>query len=310
MDKGFIVGRLQTFLIMLFAVVLVSGCSDNGTDDVTVPEDIAKESETETETETETEEESTPEIPGKVLGLTAADWKLNGFKGVGAEAVYEDDILEALGTSFDDYVDVNYFFVQDGFTYFKCYRGLGGSKNSNNPRVELRELKDGETYYWDGDAGSHTMEWTVRVDQLPKSTSGTDGVLCFGQIHGPSEGQGFNDDGVDVDDTIRLQFRGEPDQKTGDVDLKISGYITENQGGSISLPGYALNTVYDFKLVMEEGNITVSVDGEVVFERKLNTSGDTSYFKVGNYLQSVKEATYDASSFGLVGISKLKVTHN
>ena len=243
------------------------------------------------------------------MGLSTSDWKLNGFIGTGADAVYEDDLLKALGKSFDDYVDDNYFYALDGFTYFKCYRGLGGSKNSNNPRVELREMKDGETHYWDGDSGRHTMEWTVRVGQLPKSTSGTDGVLCFGQIHGPSDSQGFNDDGVDVDDTIRLQFRGEPNQEEGEVDLKISGYITEEQGGSISLSGYNLDTVYDFKLVMENGVITFFVNGEMVFERTLNTSGDTSYFKVGNYLQSVKEATYDAASFGLVGISALKVTH-
>lgn len=304
MKKGNNIWRRQTFSMMFIAVLFVYGCSTNS-DDTTVAEDDT-EAVVETEEETEEETETIVEIPGTVLALSGLDWKLNGFNGTGAGADYEDDLLDALNTNFDEYVDENYFFVKDGFTFFKCYRGLGGSANSSNPRVELRELRSGNNYNWDGDSGAHTMEWTVRIDQLPRSTSGNDGVLCFGQIHGPSD----NDDGVDVDDTIRLQFRGDPNQKTGDVDLKISGYITENQGGSISLSGYQLNTVYDFKLVMENGRITVYVDGEMVFERVLNTSGDTSYFKVGNYLQSVQQASYDASSFGLVGISKLIVTHN
>jgi len=305
MQKRFSTSGLPTFLKLLFVVLFLSSCSKSGSDEDTIVTD-SEVTETETETETETGEEPVEDIPGKILGLSTSDWKLNGFDGTGANADYEDDLLKALNKTFDDYVDENYFYAEGDFAYFKCYRGLGGSTNSSNPRVELREMKSGGTYNWDGDSGVHIMEWTVRVDQLPKSTSGSDGVLCFGQIHGPST----NDDGVEVDDTIRLQFRGAPNQKTGDVDLKISGYITENQGGSISLSGYKLNTVYDFKLVMENGVITVFVDGEMVFERQLNTSGDTSYFKVGNYLQSVKDAAYDATSYGLVGISNLNVIHD
>ena len=304
MNFEFKVSRVPSLFTLILALLLIYSCSKDGSTDNNDSETVGQ------EVEEEQEEEPPLEIPGKVLGLSTTLWKLNSFNGTGANAEYEDDILKTLNKTFDNYTDETYFYAQDSFAYFKCYRGLGGSNNSSNPRVELREMKNGEVYYWDGDSGVHTMEWTVRVDQLPKSTSGSDGVLCFGQIHGPSESQGYNDDGVDVDDTIRLQFRGEPNQETGDVDLKISGYITENQGGSISLPGYKLDTVYDFKIVMENGTIIVYVDEEVVFERALNTSGDTSYFKVGNYLQSVKEATFDASSFGLVGISKLTVTHN
>jgi len=153
------------------------------------------------------------------------------------------------------------------------------------------------------------MDWTVRVDQLPEDTDGKGGVLCFGQIHGPSDSQGFNDDGVDVDDTIRVQFIGDENQSSGSVKLKISGYITEEQGGSVTLDtDYYLDTEYDFRITMEEGYISVHIDGSEVFGRQLDTSGDTSYFKVGNYLQSVKGASY-TGSYGLVGIKNLSVSH-
>lgn len=73
--------------------------------------------------------------------------------------------------------------------------------------------------------------------------------------------------------------------------------------------GYNLDTAYDFKIVTDRGRIYVYVDGSEIFDSVLNTSGDTSYFKVGNYLQSVKGVSY-TGSYGLVGVKSLKVTHS
>ena len=250
--------------------------------------------------------------PGDVLGLSEENWKLNGFDDTPSNsATYFDDVLAETGESFSTYENADYFYTDGEWTYFKCYRGLDSSENSLNPRVELRELFEGEdTYVWDGDNGSHSMSWTVRVDQLPEDTDGSGGVLCFGQIHGPSEEQGYNDDGVDVDDTIRVQFIGEENQSSGDVRIKISGYITETQEGSSRiLDGtYQLDTEYDFNITMNNGYLTVDVDGSQVFDSQMNTSADKSYFKVGNYLQSVKDSSFDGS-YGLVGVKNLSVTH-
>ncbi|WP_109299110.1 polysaccharide lyase family 7 protein [Aquimarina sp. AU474] len=240
--------------------------------------------------------------PGDVLGLTSNTWKLNCFTGnPGSSATYRDDVLDATGETFSTYEDSNYFYTDGEWTYFKCYRGLGGSANSSNPRVELRELTNGNLSNWDAKNGNNTMTWTVRVDQLPKSKSGKDGVLCFGQIHGPSN---------TVDDVIRVQFIGEPDQSSGNVRIKISGYITEEVlGGSRILSGtYKLDTSYTFKLVYNDGLVELFEGGNRIFNQQMDTSTEGNYFKVGNYLQSVKGASY-TGSHGIVRVKNLSVTH-
>lgn len=245
--------------------------------------------------------------PGDVLGLTSSDWKLNGFTGSpGANATYEDNVLNAMGQTFSTYDDPNYFYTDGTGTYLKCYRGLGTSTNSSNPRVELRELDNGSLASWNGSSGTHEMTFTVRVDQLPRSTNGSSGVLCFAQIHGPSP----NNNGVDVDDVIRVQFLGDPDQSTGGVRMKISGYITEEvQGSSLIIDrGYQLDTEYTFTLWYSGGTVRLFEGSTQIFSENMDTSTEGNYFKAGNYLQSVKNANY-TGSYGLVRLRNLSTSH-
>lgn len=256
---------------------------------------------------TDPEVPSNPSNPTSVLGITSSTWKINSFRGTpGSSAVYYDDITTASGVTFNTYNDPNYFYTDGSWTYFKCYRGLGTSSNSSNPRVELRELINGSSANWNGSSGTHTMTWTVKVDKLPKGESGTTGTLCFGQIHGPET----NSSGVEVDDIIRVQFDGLANQSTGSVKLKISGYITEKVlGGSKSFTGYSLGTTYTFTIKYTGGKVYLYNGSALVFSQAMNTSTEGNYFKVGNYLQSVKGQSYDGS-FGLVAIKNLSVTHN
>ncbi|MEO9570140.1 MAG: polysaccharide lyase family 7 protein [Polaribacter sp.] len=251
--------------------------------------------------------------PGGVLNIDNDDWKLNGFTATpSSSATYYDDVMSQVNGNISTWSNSNYFYENNGWAYFKCYRGLGGSANSGNPRVELRERINGSNASWNGDNGTHTMSFTVRVDQLPigydsdDNEDRTTGTLCFAQIHGPS---GTNSDGVDVDDLIRLQFDGSAGQTSGSVKLKISGYITETQGGgSESFTGYSLDTSYDFQLIFSNDRVSVKINGSEVFGRTLNTAGNGSYFKIGNYLQSVQEGSFNGS-YGLVGIKNLTVSH-
>ncbi len=246
--------------------------------------------------------------PSSVLGISDQTWKINSFDGSpGSNATYYDDITDLSGVTVANYEDPNYYYTDGTWTYFKCYRGLGGSANSGNPRVELRELSNGNLASWNGSSGTHAMTWTVRVDRLPEDADGNGGVLCFGQIHGPSE----NNNGVEVDDVIRVQFIGDENQTTGGVRLKISGYITEEvQGGSLIIDnGYQLDTEYTFKLQYSGGTVKLFQNGSQVFTEDMDTGTEENYFKVGNYLQSVQGASYNGS-YGLVAIKNLSVTHN
>ncbi|MEQ9305935.1 MAG: polysaccharide lyase family 7 protein, partial [Marinoscillum sp.] len=246
--------------------------------------------------------------PSAVLGITDQTWKINSFDGSpGSNATYYDDITDVSGVTVANYNDPNYYYTDGTWTFFKCYRGLGGSSNSGNPRVELRELSNGSLANWNGSSGTHSMTWTVRVDQLPRDADGSGGVLCFGQIHGPSN----NNNGVEVDDVIRVQFIGDEDQSSGGVRLKISGYITEEvQGGSLIIDdGYQLDTEYTFKLQYSGGTVKLFKNGSQIFSQAMDTSTEGNYFKVGNYLQSVQGASY-TGSYGLVAVKNLSVSHN
>ena len=250
--------------------------------------------------------------PGAILGLTNDDWKLNGFTASpSSSATYYDDVMDQVNGNIATWTNNNYFFENNGWAYFKCYRGLGSSENSNNPRVELREMDNGSTEAWNGDNGSHIMSFTVRVDQLPngwnegENEERSTGTMSIAQIHGPS---GTNNDGVEVDDTIRVQFEGSRGQTSGSCKMKISGYITEEvRGGSVTIDGFALDTEYDMQLRFINDRISVVVDGSEVFGQTMDTSGDGSYYKLGAYLQSVQDGSFDGS-FGLVGYKNLSIS--
>jgi hypothetical protein len=299
-------------VIILIFVLLPLSCSEetieetpiqNGTpndSDETDPGDVSDGSTDGTDNESETETEN--DSPGNVLGLTLNNWKLNGFTGSpDFNAVYEDNLLQAINSNYDSYSDLNYFYTDGEWTYFKCYRGLGGSANSNNPRVELRELSNGNNVYWDGGTGNNTMTFTVKVDRLPQDTDNNGGVLCFAQIHGPSN---------TVDDVIRVQFLGDENQTTGSVRLKISGYITEDvQNSSLIIDdGYQLGTSYTFTISYNNGTVKLFKESEEIFSEDIGTDTSGNYFKVGNYLQSVQGAAY-TGSHGIVGIKDLSITH-
>ncbi|MFD0860986.1 polysaccharide lyase family 7 protein [Sungkyunkwania multivorans] len=248
------------------------------------------------------EGDSGGDSPGSILGLTSDAWKLNGFTGnPGPSADYHDDVLRATGKTFDNYVDPNYFYTDGEWTFFKCYRGTESSSGSGNPRVELRELKNGNLASWDGSNGNNSMSFTLRVDRLPEDRDGRGGVLCFAQIHGPSS---------TVDDVIRVQFIGDENQSSGGVRMKISGYITEEvQGGSKIIDrGYRLNTSYTFKITYNNGIVKLFDGSTQIFSQAIGTNTAGNYFKIGNYLQSVQNASYNGSH-GIVRIKNLNITH-
>lgn len=251
--------------------------------------------------------------PAVILGIGSNYWKINSFNGMpGDSAVYYDDITDVDGIILQEYEDTNYFYTDGQWVYFKCFVGLEASESSGNPRVELREMNKENPASWDGSDGKHTMQWTVKVDQLPDSKDGGDsGTICIGQIHGPQT----NNDNVNIDDVIRVQIDGDANQTSGDVRLKISGYLPDSaNGGSVYIDnGFQLGNSYTFKLEYYKGKVTLfQIENSVetsIYSEQMNTATNGNYFKIGNYLQSVQGMSFDGD-YGLVGIKNLSVAHD
>ncbi len=235
-------------------------------------------------------------------GLT--NWKLNAYTGALNVGSTNNGLTYVDDASKNDNPD--WFYGANGFAYFKVYPGNATSSGSSNPRTELREMNASGTAVlnWDGSAGAeHSMKWKVRVDNLPPS-----GKLCFGQIHST---------GSVYDDVIRVQVQGSNGQNSGNVTLRILGYCTETllgSGQSISGFTFNMNTEYFFELTMQNQIVKLyALNASGSRTSTLFTSGavnsTSNYFKAGNYSQSTVSSDFGSSTFGLVGISYLTVSH-
>lgn len=235
------------------------------------------------------------------------NWKLNAYTGNLNVSNSNDN-----GLNYDDSASKNdnndWFYESNGYAYFKCYPGNPTStNNTQNPRSELRELtSNGSTEInWDGTTNTeHSMKWKVRIDDLPPS-----GKVCFGQIHAES--------GSQFDDVIRVQVQGSSGQNSGEVDLRINGYVTEEllgSGQTISNFTFNMDTEYYFELTMRNEVVRLySLNSNGTRNSTLFTSGDVdsdgNYFKAGCYLQSTQSSHHSSNTFGLVGIKELTVSH-
>ena len=234
-------------------------------------------------------------------GLT--NWKVNGYTGnlsVGSN----DNGLDYADSATKD--DSHFLFDRGSWAVFRCYAGNPTSGGSSNPRSELRELTSNgqDDIFWDGTTNTeHSMKFRVRIDDLPPS-----GKLCFAQIHAGSDG--------DFDDVIRVQVEGDDGQNSGDVTLRILGYVTEELEGSGRSIDFdiRLDGAYSFELTMRDDIVrlySTSISGDRL--DTLYTSGrvrsEENYFKVGCYLQSTQSSHSDSNVYGQVRIKNLSVDH-
>ena len=157
---------------------------------------------------------------------------------------------------------------------FKVPSNGGHTKNSINPRSELRELNaDGSPAAWSTATGVHSMECEFSVDVLPYSPKNKPHVVT-GQIH----------DGND--DVTVFRVEGNPDQQTATIWItdgnKTHGYkLTDS---------YKLGDRYRVGFNVENGAISYNFNGVrlAYFQVKKKTG---CYFKVGTYNQDGGDTT-------------------
>jgi len=246
---------------------------------------------------TETEIHNSSKTPFEALGLL--NWKLNGLKGTKSKNEYEDKT-----PNLPSHTNSDWFFLKDEWVSFQVWAGSATSSGSGNPRMELRELTaDGtDNIYWDGTTDTeHRMLWKVRVDRLPSS-----GKVCFGQIHDKTK---------KFDDVIRIQCQGKPNQSKGSLKMRINGFVTEKlEGGGKTKGRFDIGEELHLELTYKKGIVKLyRLDEEAnrietIYKSK-KVPAHQNYFKVGNYLQSMKNKKFGSWDYGSVSVKEIQVFH-
>ncbi|MBC2845645.1 polysaccharide lyase family 7 protein [Winogradskyella flava] len=259
-----------------------------------------EDSDTPTEEETEDPTEITdPPADDTAAGIIGDGWKLNGYTGTLSVGSTNNGLSYADNAST---VESHFFFEKDGYAAFKTYPGNPTSGGSSNPRTELRELISGGSNYWNGNTSiQRSMKMRVKIENLPPS-----GKLAFMQIHEQDD---------TYDDIIRVQVQGSVGQSSGNVDLRILGYVTEDLLGSGQTINFSmeLDTEYYFELAMQNGivrlfNLNDSGNRiQTLFVSDDVGNADNNYFKAGCYLQSTSSSHFDSNIYGQVLIKDLSV---
>ncbi|MCI0384967.1 polysaccharide lyase family 7 protein [Streptomyces sp. CNQ085] len=158
--------------------------------------------------------------------------------------------------------------------------------NSSYGRAELREMTDNGTKNasWSATSGTHTLTFRQAFNSLPDDKPHVVGA----QIH----------DGDDDVTVFRLEGNSLYITKGNDTHHKL---VTSN---------YQLNTVYEGKFVVSNGQIKVYYNG--VLQTTIAHTASGNYFKAGSYTQANcgNSSPCSSSNYGQTSIYKLKVTHS
>ena len=156
------------------------------------------------------------------------------------------------------------------------------TKNSTYPRSELREMNGDQLASWSNTTGTHTMEVTQAVLQLPTAKP----EVVVAQIHDSQS------------DVIEIRLEGE---------RLIGQYADGKQEFEID-PHYVLGTLYNLRIVAAGGRIDVWYNN--VHAGGITQSGSGWYFKTGSYLQSNTSKGDSADAVAKVALFAVGVTHS
>ncbi|MES2900737.1 MAG: polysaccharide lyase family 7 protein [Pseudomonadota bacterium] len=188
-----------------------------------------------------------------------------------------------------------YFYTDSGdgaMTFWTPEQGVT-TPNSNYPRSELREMNtDGSAANWDLTAGTHTLNATLRVVQVPKS-------VAIGQIKiGTPLRSGVPSS---TKPTLELYYRA-----NGDIYVGIQESPTGSQPQTF-LVNVPLNTTFTYQIKSTSTTLTVTINGrEFAFPLKSSFLPYGQYFKAGSYIQSTSSS---ATIGARVKFYALTVTH-
>lgn len=182
------------------------------------------------------------------------------------------------------------FFFTDpgtGAMTFRVPSGAGHSKNSEFPRVELREINS-----WTmgaQDHARHTESMVLRVLSEPRT-----GELIFAQIHGEKSGGS---------EALKMRW------SHGDIEMGVKQHYGDKEARIPLLHGLSLGDRIECHLELVNGTLTVHVQsGTATVTQSFSYDTDSwkdipVYYKVGNYAQD-KQAD---GSAGSVAVERLEL---
>lgn len=219
------------------------------------------------------------DYPAQQLNLT--NWKVT--LPTGSSGSPTEIKQPALATySVDPWFKVNA--ACTGVQFRSAVNGVTTS-NSGYPRSELREMANNGTSNasWSATSGTHTFVFREAFNRLPAVKS----HLVGAQIH----------DGDDDVTVFRLEGTSLYITRGDDTHYKL---VTNN---------YALNTVFEGKFVVSNGQIKVYYNN--VLQTTIPHTASGNYFKAGAYTQAncSNSSPCSSSNYGQVTIYKLQVTH-
>ena len=179
----------------------------------------------------------------------------------------------------------------DGAMTFWCPVTGGVTRLTTYPRCELRELFDAsdQTMNWTG-YGTNILDAQCRVTRLPSS-----GRVIIGQIHS------FTGNAYPL---LKLQF------DKGRVDAKVRESPNSTIETTFALGNVGLSNLITYELRLQEGLLSMTVNDSNqavnVFETDPDWTGQTFYFKAGNYCQDNSGPTNEGA---VVAFYQLEAEH-
>ncbi len=177
------------------------------------------------------------------------------------------------------YKDENFYVDEDGYLNMKA--GVEGARTSSGTdytRTELRELdENGDKAAWKLGPGERTLDVTMHVDEVATKSTGEEGRLIVGQIHGEDDelARLYYDNGT-------MYFENEIAYETGDEER----FELLNADGET--PDIEKGEDFRYQISADEDYLTVTLyaDGEEYSGRSRihdDWMEDEFYFKAGVY---------------------------
>jgi hypothetical protein len=191
------------------------------------------------------------------------------------------------------YSDAYFYQAADGGQAFMDTQTGITTQGSKHCRTELREMtSSGAQAAW-APSGTNTMDVTGQVTLLGGGSSGN---VTIGQVYN-------SDDSIPL---CELQYSG-----------SVGGFAllyeeAKGAGNTIDLQTpMNLNTQYGFQLSLTNNVLTVSINGQQVYNQTPSPSilAKNFYFKCGNYDQTTTAGDVTTTPYTIVEIYSLNVVH-